>query len=196
MDEIERLCARDGRVTSSSLAEALGVTRQAAHRRLRAAVARGELKPVGAGRARHYVQSVPLFRFAIGGADEDRIFARVEQRLESDLDLLGPDARETLAYAFTELVNNAIDHSLGSEVVVRLAILSGSFHLRIDDDGIGAFESVRRCRRGLDLIEAAAEVTKGKVTSMPERHTGEGLFFTSRAADFFWLRCRWLRCCD
>jgi hypothetical protein len=54
-------------------------------------------------------------------------------------------------------------------------------------DGIGAFEHVRR---GFGLpthLEAIAHLAKGRQTTDPTRHTGEGIFFTSRIFDRFEL---------
>jgi anti-sigma regulatory factor (Ser/Thr protein kinase) len=92
-----------------------------------------------------------------------------------------------LTYAFSEMVNNAIDHSRGQRVRVRLEIQTVAVELDVVDDGMGAFASVQASRNLTNSIEAAAELTKGKVTSMPERHTGEGVFFTSKAVDRFEL---------
>lgn len=57
----------------------------------------------------------------------------------------------------------------------------------VADDGIGAFASVRAGRDLSTDVEAGAEITKGKVTTMPSRHPGEGIFFTSRATERFAL---------
>ena len=161
-----------------------------------AAIKRGELRAVGEARARHYVAIAPEFRFELAGADEDLILRQVEERLGNQLQSLAPRLREIFNYAFTEMVNNAIDHSRGKYVDVRVACEHAGFHMAIVDDGIGAFESVRRSTGLEGLTESAAEVTKGKVTSQPERHTGEGLFFTSRVADRFSLTANgleWVR---
>jgi hypothetical protein len=53
------------------------------------------------------------------------------------------------------------------------------------DDGEGIFEHVRRLMTLPDRWAALQELSKGKVTTRPERHTGEGLFFVSKSADFF-----------
>jgi hypothetical protein len=58
----------------------------------------------------------------------------------------------------------------------------------IEDDGIGAFERIAS-GFGLDgPFEAVVELTKGKRTTDPARHAGEGIFFTSRAVDWFRLQ--------
>lgn len=98
------------------------------------------------------------------------------------VDGLSKRAREILFYAFINMLNNAIDHSDARELEVRFEGGVESVTFEIGDNGVGIF---RRVRKGLHLpgeLDAAAELSKGKVTTDPARHTGEGIFFTSRAA--------------
>ncbi|MCZ3385469.1 MAG: DUF4325 domain-containing protein [Actinomycetia bacterium] len=97
-------------------------------------------------------------------------------------------------YAFSEMLNNAIDHSAGTNVAVDVWVNSELLAVRIHDDGVGVFAHLREARGLTDEKDAVTELTKGKVTTMPERHTGEGIFFTSKAVDVFQLaagRLRW-----
>jgi anti-sigma regulatory factor (Ser/Thr protein kinase) len=181
------LCRRHGFVTAGALAKRLKVSRQTAHRRLAEAVAEGHLRPEGRARARRYVPVVPQFEFPLVGQNEDRILAHIRQRLASDFETLPDQDERMLVYTFSEMVNNAIDHSRGSRVWVTVAIRPTEVEISIEDDGIGAFASIQAGRGLATPIEAAAEVTKGKVTTMPSRHTGEGVFFTSKAVDRFQL---------
>ena len=141
----------------------------------------------GHARARRYVPTVPTFQFTLAGADEDEVFEQVRARLDAPFSALTKEEMSVIAYTFTEMVNNAIDHSRGKQLRVRVEIDSKRMTLEVVDDGIGAFESVRAGRSLRNHIEAPAEITKGKVTSDPARHTGEGVFFTSKVADHFVL---------
>src|SRR4029077_14678512 len=96
-------------------------------------------------------------------------------------------------YAFTELLNNAIDHSGGTAAMITWWPGSRMLRAEIRDDGVGAFERVRDTWGLPDHRAALAELSKGRVTSQPQRHSGEGLFFTSRAVDSFELRANSLR---
>ncbi len=91
-------------------------------------------------------------------------------------------------YTCTELVNNAIDHSGGTRVELRLfRDAPEKLRFEVRDDGVGAFERLRSTL-GLDApLDAIVELSKGKATSDPSRHSGEGLFFTSRILDRFRL---------
>ena len=83
------------------------------------------------------------------------------------------------------MFNNVIDHSEGMAALV--GVRRSSFHVEITvkDDGIGIFRKIRRDFGLDDERQAILELSKGKLTSDPARHTGEGIFFTSRMFDRF-----------
>lgn len=115
----------------------------------------------------------------LDGLKEDVFWSDVEQELGH----VPPRARRILRHGFTEMVNNAIDHSRGEQVTVLVEDDGSSITVSIRDDGIGAFRHLSE-HFGLPEIEdALIEIPKGKRTSAPERHAGEGLFFTLRMMD-------------
>ena len=59
--------------------------------------------------------------------------------------------------------------------------------LRIVDNGIGIFKKIQAGLNLLDERHAVLELAKGKLTTDPSRHTGEGIFFTSRMFDDFYI---------
>jgi len=88
-------------------------------------------------------------------------------------------------YAFGEMLNNAIDHSQGTRIAVRSKIKKDVLKLNIYDNGVGIFNKIKNAF-GLENERAGIlELTKGKLTTDPDHHTGEGIFFTSRAVDEF-----------
>ncbi|MBF5041742.1 MULTISPECIES: STAS-like domain-containing protein [Myxococcaceae] len=92
-------------------------------------------------------------------------------------------AMDILHFAFTELLNNAIDHSGAAEVEVLLEQEPQRVAFEVVDAGEGIFEHARRLLHLRDHFEALQELSKGKVTTAPEAHTGQGLFFSSKAVD-------------
>lgn len=183
---LESLLRERGSISSGELAEALEISRQAAHAQLRREANAGRLKRVGAGRTARYEVAVPIFAYAVAGAAEDRILDDVE-RATPELSRLDDMTLRAFRYAFAEMVNNALDHSAAMRVEVRVSVEPRSVIFDVADDGIGAFRRIREGRGLSSEIEAAAELTKGKITTLPERHTGEGIFFTSKVARRFEL---------
>jgi anti-sigma regulatory factor (Ser/Thr protein kinase) len=180
--------AKRGPLRSSEVAEVLGVSRQAAHGRLRSLVQAGWVEQKGAGRATRYqlVDRRWVRQYEREGLAEDDVYRHLvaEMRLADELDR---PARSVVSYALTELVNNAIDHSGGTFVRVSASWRPHRLQLEVEDDGIGAFRHVRE-HIGLETdLDAILEISKGKTTTAPERHTGEGLFFVSKAVDTFRL---------
>jgi anti-sigma regulatory factor (Ser/Thr protein kinase) len=98
---------------------------------------------------------------------------------------LPPTVRRMAQHAFTELLNNAADHSGGSAVTVSMRQTPLQVQLLVSDDGCGLFERIAQSFAIDDPALAMLELSKGKLTSQPERHSGHGLFFTSRLADVF-----------
>lgn len=123
------------------------------------------------------------------GVDESLLW---EQSLRPWLDGVPVAVLNIAHYGLTELVNNANDHSGGRQLQWRVALTPAALHLWLDDDGVGVFERVRAALGLADLRLALLELSKGKVTTDPSRHTGEGLFFTSRAFHLFELQANGL----
>jgi anti-sigma regulatory factor (Ser/Thr protein kinase) len=190
VDEIvNALIVGQGAFASGQVAAQAGISRQAVNRYLRAAVGRGELVLEGRGRGARYRAARRAFsaHLATVGLGEDRVWDDARAMFPR----LGTltNASATLRYAFTEMVNNAIDHSGSPTVDVSLEVTEAEDRARfvVSDDGIGVFENVR-ARLGLaSHLEALQEISKGKVSTQPERHSGEGIFFTSKVARTFEL---------
>lgn len=88
-------------------------------------------------------------------------------------------------HGFTELVNNAVDHSGGTSVTVSLRQTPSHVQLLVSDDGCGVFNRICESFDIADPQHAMLELSKGRLTSQPQMHTGRGLFFSSQLADVF-----------
>ena len=88
-------------------------------------------------------------------------------------------------YGFTEMVNNAIDHSGGTEVYIDVLREKDQIIIVIIDNGEGIFKQIKRLCNLTDERQALLELSKGKLTTDPDNHSGEGIFFTSRVFDRF-----------
>jgi anti-sigma regulatory factor (Ser/Thr protein kinase) len=162
------------------------ITRQAVHKHLRRLVDEGLLTESGQTRSRTYrlavlsqwKRSYPLQ----AGLAEDLVWTQDIRRVLGEL----PDNVLGLwQHGFTEMFNNAIDHSEGTQVHVEVHRTAADTEMIIADDGVGIFEKIQSRLGLLDVRHAILELSKGKLTTDPARHTGEGIFFTSRMFDSF-----------
>jgi anti-sigma regulatory factor (Ser/Thr protein kinase) len=120
-------------------------------------------------------------RYDIAGLQEDQPWRRDFAPAFN----VKPEVRRMAQHAFTELLNNAVDHSGGRNVTVSMRQTPVQLQLLVSDDGLGLFERVARDFAIEDPTLAMLELSKGKLTSDPDRHLGHGLFFCSRVADVF-----------
>lgn len=171
-----------------------GLTPQAVHYHLRAMVESGELERLGRGRATRYRRrgeprpaSRPdtyLLERPLRGLEEDVVWRELKAGAPALRELSAP-ALEVLGYGLTELVNNAIDHSGGTAVWVEVAGRDGRVTCEVRDDGVGLFAHIRLALSLDTNLAALQRLSLGKMTTWPARHTGEGIFFTSKAFDLF-----------
>lgn len=167
-----------------TVAKALGLSRPAVAARIRALISQGYLAREGTTRPtyRPGTRRRGVFHYQRAGLEEDRVWSR---DLAPLLQGLPENVINIAHYDMTEIVNNAIDHSEGSEVHVVADRGTQLLSLYVADDGVGIF---RKIARALDLPDerlALLELSKGKFTTDPARHSGEGIFFTSRMFDKF-----------
>jgi anti-sigma regulatory factor (Ser/Thr protein kinase) len=162
------------------------ITRQAVHKHLRRLVAEGVLAESGQTRSRSYrlaILSRKEWSFPIrAGLAEDVVWTR---DIRPELGELPDNALRLWQHGFTEMFNNAIDHSEGTQIHVEVWRTAADVEMIIADDGAGIFRRIRKLLGLLDEQHAILELSKGKLTTDPTRHTGEGIFFTSRMFDCF-----------
>lgn len=192
-EAIARLLSRRDSISAGEVAATAGVTRQAAHYHLSRMVGWGGLEMVGRGRAARYRRSA-LFtrRYPRRGLDEDQIWKEIAASVPP-FGSAPDNVQGILRFAFTEMLNNAIDHSEADEIEVRATVEDGVARFAISEKGIGLFTRVRDILGLADDVAALQELSKGKVTTAPEAHTGEGLFFTSKSVDYFFVESGGLR---
>ena len=90
-------------------------------------------------------------------------------------------------YAFSEMFNNAIEHSKSKNIEVKVSKKDRLLTFVVRDFGIGVFKNVMNQRHLVSELEAMQDLLKGKTTTAPKAHSGEGIFFTSKIADVFTL---------
>ena len=162
-----------------------GISRQAVNRHLRGLAAEGAIVAIGATKGRKYELAMAEMTYDYvldSSLTEDRVWRDVAR---SSLEGVSKNALDICHHGLTEIVNNALDHSGGSTTTVAVRRTTVQITLRVCDDGVGIFRKIRRALGLNDEYDAVLELSKGKLTTDPERHTGDGIFFTSRMFDRF-----------
>lgn len=161
------------------------LTRQAVHRNLSGLVKSGFLNASGKTSGRIY--SLGPIRshskqMKLKGLRESDVYLREFGFVFSEL----PRELDNIChYGFTEILNNAIDHSCGKLVDISVERNLDSIRVEIKDNGEGIFRHIARIMKLNDPRESILELSKGKLTTDPENHSGQGIFFTSRVFDKF-----------
>ena len=114
--------------------------------------------------------------------EEDIVYDELIKKYEIDKK---NNVKHILVYAFTEMLNNAIEHSEGTEISIHYTENYFNIFVIIKDNGIGIFRKIVRDHNLKNENEAIFELKKGKLTSDAENHSGEGIFFTSKVVDYF-----------
>lgn len=165
--------------------EHFGITRQAASRYMRKLIAEGKVLASGNTRNRRYtLKKTPINRweFELDGLSEDKVW---RENIEPLTRNYPQNVRDIWEYGFTEMVNNAIDHSEGTKVTIDVYETPISLDIYIIDNGVGIFKKIKESCDLDDERHAVLELAKGKFTTDPDNHSGEGIFFTSRCFDCF-----------
>lgn len=146
----------------------------------------GLLLARGKTRARKYTLGVleedQLTLDLTPSTDESAVWDRwLAQKLAGDLQ----NVRSICQHGFTEILNNAIDHSDSPSAQLRFLRTPVSIQLTVSDFGIGIFRKIAEALSLESHQQSLLELAKGKLTTDPARHSGEGIFFTSRMFDEF-----------
>lgn len=130
------------------------------------------------------VNTVTSFDFKLNNEilEEDRIYSKDIKGL---LNEYPNNVKKIWNYSFTEMMNNAIEHSQATNIEIQVFQNALNTTILIFDNGIGIFENIKVYYKYADIETAILELFKGKLTTDATRHSGEGIFFTSRAVDVF-----------
>ena len=168
-------------------AAAFGVSRQTVINHIDRLEREGVVEAHGRTRARRYGLKTNTWAKTsdvVAPFEEDRVWR--EQILPYIRDL-PENVLGICNYGCTEMLNNVAEHSESPEVMVRIDRTALRTQISIGDVGIGIFNKLQQACGLDDPRQALLELSKGKLTSDPEHHTGEGIFFTSRMFDEFMI---------
>jgi len=159
------------------------ISRQAVNNHIQRLVSQGVLLAEGNTRNRIYKlhpDTVISKGFPLNGLEEDTVW---RQFVLPALGSLPDNVMDIWSYGFTEMLNNAIDHSQGRHALVSVEKNPAYTQISVTDNGEGIFRRIQRLMGLKDERHAVLELAKGKLTTDPANHTGEGIFFSSRMFD-------------
>jgi hypothetical protein len=164
-------------------AEHFGISRPAVHKHMSKLIRENILvydKP-------HYSLKFELFTYAYKinkNLSEDVVW---ETDIKKHFLTVPENVKQILIYGFMEIFNNAIEHSQGRNVCAAIKQNKIFTEFLILDDGIGIFANIQDKFNLVHKQDALLELTKGKRTTEKSRHSGQGIFFTSKMFDYFMI---------
>ena len=180
----EKIEQNSGDINTEKIAEAFSISRKTVYAYIRKSIERGEIRYIKRG-CYELILSADISEgvdIEKGKSDEMRIY---EKWIEPYLQKLPKNVKSIWAYACSEMINNAIDHSDSKNVRISVEKDAWNTVVSISDYGIGIFKKIKEFFDYESEEEATHELFKGKLTTDSENHSGEGVFFTSRVMDRF-----------
>jgi anti-sigma regulatory factor (Ser/Thr protein kinase) len=162
------------------------ISRPAVLRHIQKLIDEGTIVVHGKTRDRRYelkiiVDEAFLFSLATD-VEEDKVWRHLVRPM---LKGIPGNVMSICEYGMSEMINNVIDHSEGTEAEIHVTQTAARIAFHVIDNGIGIFKKIQRDLHLGEPRQAILELSKGKLTTDPDRHTGEGIFFASRMFDSF-----------
>lgn len=162
------------------------ITRQAVNRHLKLLEKQGMIASRGVTRNKNYFLKLLITKtFNIPLSPhlaEDQIWREKIDPLMQDFD---NNVVHICHYGFTEMFNNVMEHAHATMGSIRFSVDAKKIRMIVSDNGVGIFNKIAKEKQLTDVRHAILELAKGKLTTDPKAHTGEGIFFTSRMFDHF-----------
>lgn len=172
-------------IVALTMAE-FGITRQAVHLYINKEIKSETIVKTGETKTtRYFLIGGEKIEFSCKiktGLEEDRVWSKYVKPMILKYPY---NIQEIIAYGFTEIYNNAIDHSGGTAIYTQIEVVKDNIEITIMDNGVGIFKKIQEFLGLGSIRESLLHLSKGKFTTDPAKHTGEGIFFTSRIFDQF-----------
>lgn len=197
-EKILKIAQKKGLVKTSDFVSDLDITRQHASNIISQLVDEGKLIKIGSTRSAKYATPQHLDKHP---EESPTRYSRqlINKNLEEHIVLddienkfklhknLSENIKSIFSYSFSEMLNNAIEHSNSKKINITVDIQNKILTFLVDDFGVGVFRNIMQKRKLKNELEAIQDLLKGKTTTKPKLHSGEGIFFTSKISDEFIL---------
>ena len=196
---IERLNKKT-KVSSRYLVRKTGFTRSYLNRFLQELIEEGQIVKIGKARKTIYIladaEKLESFResrmnYSLCLKNDFQIPSTSLNTLESIkketgiFSGLSVNVVEIIDSSFTELLNNAIVHSGAESINIKMKREQDFISTEITDNGIGIFKKIMEHFSLKNELEAIQQILRGKLTTFPESHAGQGLYNVSKSCDSF-----------
>lgn len=171
---------------SALVSSEFGISRPATLGHINKLIRDGLIEVEGTTRGRHYRLRLLVdetFSFGLSSdTEEDKVWRHLVRPLLSGIP---ENVMRICEFGMNEMINNALDHSGGTEAAIQVNQSPADVSFELQDNGMGIFNKIQRELQLAEPRQAILELSKGKLTTDPSRHTGEGIFFVSRMFDRF-----------
>ena len=141
----------------------------------------------GDGQRISFVQSFDCVSINLNTNERIEEYDIFEKYIKKYIKPLSINIYKIWCHAFTEMMNNAIEHSQADTVQIGIWQNYLTTTILLNDDGIGIFKKIKEYYHYETLEDSINMLFKGKMTTDSSNHSGEGIFFTSRMLDKFAL---------
>lgn len=184
---------KQGQVTTADIVDQTGLSRAYAQRFLKNLADEGVIVLMGKANQAHYIMPSPkgssiakplrVHRIMLNkDLTEDKVLHQIKEE-SAIFQGIAANVSSIIDYAFTEMLNNAIEHSTSEKIDLVIMKTATDIRFTVADRGVGIFNNIMKIKRLHTTIEAIQDLLKGKETTAPDAHSGEGIFFTSKIAD-------------
>ncbi|MBR6896562.1 MAG: DUF4325 domain-containing protein [Lachnospiraceae bacterium] len=143
------------------------------------------------------IAKIPEGSFAVISNDNIIMLSRSKNELTDESEITGKyisqyyhDFSDNIVhiweYTLSEMINNVIDHSGAEHLKITVRRDPVNTTVTLEDDGVGIFRKISGFL-GCSEEDAIVELMKGKLTTDSVNHSGEGIFFTARMLDEFYI---------
>lgn len=168
----------------TAMSEKYGVSKQTIYKYIKSLTEEGKITKKSSGDPYELITEDIVLSLQIDGLEEDVVWT---EQVKPFLAGTKKNVLDVCQYGFTEILNNAIDHSGAKEVYAVVSKSDIHVTIHISDEGVGIFNKIQQALGLAHPRFSILELAKGKLTTDSSRHSGEGIFFTSKAFDNFFI---------
>ena len=182
LEKVEQNCEN----LSETVSETFGINRNTAHKYINNLVQTNVIKRVKRG-VYCFVKNVYQYEMQRSKGELSSDTYAYDKYFRQHIQNMPDNVKEIWEYTFSEMMNNVMDHSNAENLTLIVEQNELQTAVYIIDDGVGIFEKIKNYFNLDTAEEAICELFKGKLTTDSENHSGEGIFFSSKIMDEFFI---------